>query len=65
MRDVLLAELNVLPDDGPPGMHGCGMIIARPPYRLDAELRQLVPWLRDALVQEEPARARVEWLVPE
>jgi 23S rRNA (adenine2030-N6)-methyltransferase len=65
MRDVLVAELNVMPDDSPPGMHGCGMIVVRPPYQLDAELKQIVPWLRDALVQQQPAPARVEWLVPE
>jgi 23S rRNA A2030 N6-methylase RlmJ len=46
-------------------MHGCGMIVVRPPYQLDAELKQIVPWLRDALVQQQPAPARVEWLVPE
>lgn len=65
MREVLLVELNVMPDESPPGLHGCGMVIVRPPYRLDHELKQLVPWLRDVLVQEEPAHARVEWLVPE
>ncbi len=65
MRDVLLAEIEVLPDDSPQGMHGCGMLIARPPYKLDEDLSKLLPWLRDALVQGEPAGWRVERLVGE
>jgi 23S rRNA (adenine2030-N6)-methyltransferase len=65
MREILLAELCVADDDAPPGMHGCGMIVVRPPWKFDVQLRALLPWLWDALAPERRGGTRVEWIVGE
>jgi 23S rRNA (adenine2030-N6)-methyltransferase len=65
MREILLAELCVADDDAPPGMHGCGMIVVRPPWKFDVQLRALLPWLWDALASERRGGTRVEWIVGE
>lgn len=62
---VLCAELCVLPDDSPLGMNGAGMIIVNPPFQLDAELQQLLPWLHQRLAVDRQGRAEVRWLAPE
>lgn len=65
LREVLRVELNVLPDDAPPGLHGCGMIVIRPPWKLDVTLRDAMPWLREVLAQSDTAQWTVEWVVGE
>jgi 23S rRNA (adenine2030-N6)-methyltransferase len=37
------------------GMHGSGLFIINPPWRLDEELRETLPFLRDALAQDRGA----------
>jgi 23S rRNA (adenine2030-N6)-methyltransferase len=59
---VLVAELLVHPDDSPLRLNGCGMLIANPPWRIDAALAALLPALRDTLAQSPSAAARVAWL---
>ncbi|TAM93896.1 MAG: 23S rRNA (adenine(2030)-N(6))-methyltransferase RlmJ, partial [Rhodanobacteraceae bacterium] len=49
--EVLVAELMVQPDDSPLRLNGCGMLIANPPWRLDAVLSTLLPALRGTLAQ--------------
>lgn len=62
---VLACELLVRPDDSPLRMNGSGLLLANPPWRLDARLRGTLPALADIL-GEAPAHApaRVEWLRP-
>ena len=59
---VLVAELLVRADDSPLRLNGCGMLIANPPWKLDAALAKLLPALRDALAQSPAAAQRLRWL---
>jgi len=61
---VLCAELCVLPEDNPLGMNGAGMIIVNPPFQLDAELQQVLPWLHRRIAVDRQGRAEVRWLAP-
>jgi 23S rRNA (adenine2030-N6)-methyltransferase len=62
---VLLAELAVYPEDSAFRLNGCGMLVINPPWRLDNELKVLLPQLAGLLRQEIDARIALEWLVPE
>jgi len=63
LRRLLCAELTVDLRDGP-GMKGAGMLLVNPPWTLDERLRQLLPWLQDALAAHGGAH-RLEWLAGE
>lgn len=60
--EVLVAELMIQPDDSPLRLNGCGMLIANPPWRLDATLANMLPALRDALAQSPRATHDLRWL---
>lgn len=59
---LLVAELLVHPDDSPLRLNGCGMLIANPPWRLDATLSGLLTELCERLAQSPRASQRVHWL---
>lgn len=59
---LLVAELLVLPDDSPLRLNGCGMLIANPPWRLDAALPELLTALCVRLAQSPRASQRMQWL---
>ncbi len=61
---ILCAELGLYPYDGPPGLHGCGMIIINSPWRLDQTLNRLLPELLHSLCPGEHGQTRMEWLAP-
>lgn len=61
-EQVLLAELLVYPDDSPLRLNGCGMLIANPPWHIDATLAGLLPALREVLAQSPAAAQRLHWL---
>jgi 23S rRNA (adenine2030-N6)-methyltransferase len=54
--------LLVRPGDSPLRLNGCGMLIANPPWKLDATLAALLPALRGALAQAPDASQRLRWL---
>jgi 23S rRNA (adenine2030-N6)-methyltransferase len=60
--EVLVAELLARPDDSPLRLNGCGMLIANPPWKLDATLAALLPPLRDVLAQSAGASENLRWL---
>lgn len=60
--DVLIAELLVQPDDSPLRLNGCGMLIANPPWKVDANLFSLLPVLRNVLAQSPRATHELRWL---
>lgn len=62
---ILCAELGLYPYSQPVGLHGCGMIIINPPWRLDEILSRLLPELLAVLQAGEPGQTRLEWLAPE
>jgi len=59
---VLVAELLVQPDDSPLRLNGCGMLIANPPWKIDAVLAAMLPALRSKLAQSLAASQRLHWL---
>jgi 23S rRNA (adenine2030-N6)-methyltransferase len=59
---VLVAELLVRPDDSPLRLNGCGMLIANPPWKLDATLAAMLPALHGKLAQSSAASHRLRWL---
>lgn len=65
LRRVLSAELTLWPLDSPFRLNGCGMLIVNPPWRLDAELPQILAALAERLRQGPAAGSQVLWLVPE
>lgn len=65
LRKLLLLELNVRPVDSPIGLNGSGMLIANPPWQLDADMVPVHEELHRALSPEGKGGARVEWLVGE
>ncbi|WHZ18779.1 MAG: 23S rRNA (adenine(2030)-N(6))-methyltransferase [Rhodanobacteraceae bacterium] len=62
---ALVAELMVQPDDSPLRLNGCGMLIANPPWKLDATLAAMLPALRGALAQSGSASWQLRWLCGE
>jgi 23S rRNA (adenine2030-N6)-methyltransferase len=57
--EVLAAELLVRPDDSPLRLNGCGMLVANPPWKLDATLAVLLPALQRVLAQAPDASHRL------
>lgn len=65
VRKILQIELSVLPDTQERGMTGSGMIVINPPWKLEQQMNDVLPWLRKQLAQSEKASSKVSWLVPE
>jgi 23S rRNA (adenine2030-N6)-methyltransferase len=65
---VLTAELRVrdapAATDGEEGfgLVGSGMLVVNPPWKLESELREFLPWLAQSLGDEGQGDARIEWL---
>ena len=60
---ILCVELGLYPYDVPLGLHGAGMIIVNPPWKLDETLGRLLPELLQRLRVGEHSQTRLEWLV--
>lgn len=65
IRRILQIELALLPDSDRRGMTASGMIVINPPWKLEAQMRELLPWLHQVLVPEKLGHIRLEWIVPE
>lgn len=65
IRRILRVELCVRPDTERSRLNGSGLLIINPPWQLDAELGETLPWLREQLVQEPPGAWTLDWLVGE
>jgi 23S rRNA (adenine2030-N6)-methyltransferase len=63
LPNVLRCELMLSPARADAGLAGSGLILLNPPFRLDAQLRALLPELGRILSPE--AACRVEWLARE
>jgi 23S rRNA (adenine2030-N6)-methyltransferase len=68
-RKILVAELMIRPGNDPERFNGCGLALVNPPWKLDEELRELLPFLGRVLradpASAAPLRWRVDWLVGE
>lgn len=61
---TLQIELNVLKENNRFGMTGSGMIVVNPPWLLEQQMSELLPWLVDKLRQSPEASFKLRWLSP-
>ncbi|MDW6018545.1 23S rRNA (adenine(2030)-N(6))-methyltransferase RlmJ [Vibrio plantisponsor] len=61
---ILQIELGVSPDTNERGMTASGMIVINPPWKLESQMKEILPFLKQAIA---PATGhyKVEWIVPE
>ncbi len=59
---TLRMELHIRRPGNDRSLNGCGLIIVNPPYTLEAEMRQLLPWLSKLLKQGDGAGFVLEQL---
>ena len=62
---ILLARMLVRAAGPLPSLDGAAMLVVNPPWRLEAELVEVLPALALCLGQNHGARATIEWLAPE
>ncbi|EEX95551.1 putative DNA (exogenous) processing protein [Vibrio orientalis CIP 102891 = ATCC 33934] len=64
IRKILQIELGVSPDTNERGMTASGMIVINPPWKLESQMKEILPFLQEAIA---PATGhfKVEWIVPE
>lgn len=65
IRNILQIELAVRPDSDQRGMTGSGMLVINPPWKLEKQMTELLPWLHKVLVPAGTGHVLVKWLVPE
>jgi len=58
LSKILQVELDVAPGAGETKLHGAGLIVVNPPWRLDGELVQLLPALSGVLSRGQPAHSK-------
>ncbi|MCY1272086.1 Ribosomal RNA large subunit methyltransferase J [compost metagenome] len=61
---LLRVELRVHAADNALGLNGSGLAIANPPWGIEEELRQVLPWLAERLAQSQGGW-QLDWLVGE
>lgn len=61
---LLRVELRVHAADNALGLNGSGLAIANPPWGIEDELRQVLPWLAERLAQSQGGW-QLDWLVEE
>jgi 23S rRNA (adenine2030-N6)-methyltransferase len=63
LRDakILRAELDVGGSDDT--LRACGLLVINPPWKLEGELRTLLPALAQALARGQGAAHQLDWLV--
>lgn len=65
IRKILQIELGVQPDSEERGMTASGMIVINPPWKLEAQIQAIMPWLYQTLVPENQGHTLIEWITPE
>ncbi|CAH0542082.1 23S rRNA (adenine(2030)-N(6))-methyltransferase RlmJ [Vibrio marisflavi] len=64
IRKILQIELGVTPDTNERGMTASGMIVINPPWKLEQQMKTLLPFLKSTIA---PATGHytLDWVVPE
>ena len=62
---ALYAELTIAGASSELRMKGCGLLMLNPPWRIETEIRAVLPTLVEKLRVDDGARATCDWLVPE
>lgn len=65
IRRILQIELAVLPDSDRRGMTASGMIVINPPWKLEQQMAELLPWLHNVLSPQGTGHTTLNWVVPE
>lgn len=65
IRKILQIELAVRPDSDQRGMTASGMIVINPPWQLEAQMKQCLPYLTQVLVPEGTGSWKVNWITLE
>ena len=65
IRKILQIELAVRPDSDQRGMTASGMIVINPPWKLEAQMNNVLPWLHSKLVPAGTGHTLINWIVPE
>lgn len=65
IRRILQIELGVRPDSDQRGMTASGMIVINPPWKLEQQMKNVLPWLLKVLVPSGTGHTTVKWVVPE
>ncbi|XTZ38638.1 23S rRNA (adenine(2030)-N(6))-methyltransferase RlmJ [Salmonella enterica] len=65
IRNILQIELGVRPDSDQRGMTASGMIVINPPWKLEAQMNALLPWLHSKLVPGGTGHTLIQQIVPE
>ncbi|HDS6400686.1 TPA: 23S rRNA (adenine(2030)-N(6))-methyltransferase RlmJ [Morganella morganii subsp. morganii] len=65
IRKILQIELAVRPDSDQRGMTASGMIVINPPWKLESQMKSVLPWLHKVLVPEGTGHTLVECITPE
>lgn len=64
IRKILQLELGVEPDTTERGMTASGMIVINPPWKLENQMKTILPWLQQTIAPT-TGHHKVEWIVPE
>ncbi|EJF30603.1 23S rRNA (adenine(2030)-N(6))-methyltransferase RlmJ [Enterobacter sp. Ap-916] len=65
IRRILQIELAVRPDSDQRGMTASGMIVINPPWKLEQQMANVLPWLHKKLVPTGTGSTTLSWIVPE
>lgn len=65
IRRILQIELSVRPDNTQKGMTASGMIVINPPWKLQTQMQNIMPWLHGKLDTNKQGSYKVELLVDE
>jgi 23S rRNA (adenine2030-N6)-methyltransferase len=65
IQKIMRAELLVKRADIADGLAGSGMIVVNPPWKLESELRTILPWLDGVMRQDDGHRWSLDWLAGE
>lgn len=65
IRKILKIELAVRPDSDQRGMTASGMIVINPPWQLESQMKEILPYLVNTLVPEGTGNWTVEWITLE
>lgn len=65
IRKILQIELAVRPDSDQRGMTASGMIVINPPWQLEKQMKEILPYLTKVLVPEGTGSWNVSWITPE
>lgn len=65
IRRILRIELAVLPDSARRGMTGSGMIVVNPPWKLERQTGNVLPWLHRQLASPGCGHSALDWIAAE